>query len=212
MEKCMYVGRAASSVSSTGSIQAMYLRKLILTLTPTRGNYEGSCSDYDQDSWAPCSFFHASRNVVQSLKHLETVQAIEHSAEVNPRKKSGNSYYRSQVTIVFISKSTKSPYILYDTPSKFYPTSHMWCLYASQPLIRVHKIPMFQVIGVYEWTEDLYKVIKTNMCKSEGCHSAHQLPSQKANRQLCKGIYLHSGSCHSAHQLVASSLSFYLHM
>ena len=43
--------------------------------------------------------FHASRNVVQCLKHLETVQVIEHSAEVNPRKKSGNSYYQSQVTI-----------------------------------------------------------------------------------------------------------------
>ena len=72
-----------------------------------------------------CSFFHASRNVVQCLKQLETVQAIEHSADVNPCKKSDNSYYRSQVTIVFISKSTKSPYILYDTLSKFYPTSHM---------------------------------------------------------------------------------------
>ena len=50
---------------------------------------------------------------------------IEHSAKVNARKKSGNSYYRSQVTIVFIRKSTKSPYILYDTQSKFYPTSRM---------------------------------------------------------------------------------------
>ena len=46
-------------------------------------------------------FFHASRNVVQCLKDLETVQAIEHSAVVNACKKSGNSYYRSQVTIAF---------------------------------------------------------------------------------------------------------------
>ena len=43
----MYVGRAASPVSSTGSVQAMYLRKLSLTLIPTRRNDEGSCNDYD---------------------------------------------------------------------------------------------------------------------------------------------------------------------
>jgi len=36
--------------------------------------------------------------------------------------------------------------------------------------------------------------------------------SRKANRQLCKGIYRHSGSCHSAQQLTASSLSLYLRM
>ena len=43
----LYVGGATSSVSFTGSIQAMYVRKLSLTLTHTRGNFEGSCSDYD---------------------------------------------------------------------------------------------------------------------------------------------------------------------
>ena len=36
--------------------------------------------------------------------------------------------------------------------------------------------------------------------------------SQKADRQLRKGIYRHSGSCHSAQQLIASSLSLYLRM
>ena len=125
----MYVGGVVGSVPWKQS-------KLSLTLTLTWGNCEGSCSKYNWDSWTPCIALHASQNVVEHLKRLETIQVIEHSAAVNACKKSNNSYsnYRSQVTTVFIRRSTKSPYILYGTPSKFYPSPRTWCHYASQPL------------------------------------------------------------------------------
>ena len=56
---------------------------LSLMLTLTWGNCEGTCSDYNWDSWALCIALHASRNVVQSLNRLETIQAIEHPAVHN---------------------------------------------------------------------------------------------------------------------------------
>ena len=40
---------------------------------------------------APSIALHASGNVAQCLKRLETIQAIEHSAMVNACKNSGNS-------------------------------------------------------------------------------------------------------------------------
>ena len=49
----------------------------------------------------PCIDLHASWNVAQCQKCLETIQAIEHSAVVNACKKSSNSYYWSQVTNVY---------------------------------------------------------------------------------------------------------------
>ena len=59
---------------------------------------------------------------VQSLKHLETVQAIEHSAMVNAHKK---EWQQLLLITSYNRKGTKSPYILYGTQSKFYPTSRM---------------------------------------------------------------------------------------
>ena len=47
----------------------------------------------------------------------------------------------------------------------------------------------------------MYEVIRRKTCVS-----------RKADRQLCKDIYRHSGSCQSAQQLIASSLSLYLRM
>ena len=108
--------------------------KLSLMLTLTWGDCKGSCNDYNWDSWAPCIALHASRNVVQRLKHLETIQVIEHCAVVNACKKGANSYCWSQVTTVFIRKTTKSPYILYGTPLKFYPSLRTWPHHASRPL------------------------------------------------------------------------------
>ena len=100
--------------------------RLSLMLALTWGKCKGSCSDWD--SWVPCIALHARRNVAQCLKHLEILQAIEHSTVVNACKMSGNSYHWSQVTTVFIRKSTS---ILYGTSSKFYPSPHAWRHHAS---------------------------------------------------------------------------------
>ena len=64
-------------------------------------------------------------------------------------------------------------------------------------LIRVHKLPN---IPRNEKIEELYEVIgrKTRA-------------SPKADRQLCTGIYRHSGSCHSAIATITTSLSLYPH-
>ena len=110
--------------------------KLSVTLTLTWGDCKGSCSDYNWESWAPCIALHASRNVAQRLKRLETIQVIEHSAVVNACKKSANSYCWSQVITAFIRRITKFPYILYGTALKFYPmpSPRTWRHHASQPL------------------------------------------------------------------------------
>ena len=120
--------------------------KLSLTLTLTWGNCKGSRTDYNWDSWAPSIALHASRNVAQRPKRLETIQVIEYSAVVNACKKSGNSYYWSQVITVFIRRTTKSPYILYGTPLKFYPSPRTWRHHASRPLeydgMRMARLPL----------------------------------------------------------------------
>ena len=127
---CMWAGQQV-----LGLLQDLFKRsKLSLTLALTWSNCKGSCSDHNWDSWAPCIALCPSQNIVQRLKHVETIQAIEHSAVVNGCKKSGNSYYWSEVTTVFI-RSTKSPYILYGTPSKFYPSPCVWCHHESRPLM-----------------------------------------------------------------------------
>ena len=107
--------------------------KLSLRLTLARGKCWGSCSDYNWDLWAPHIALHASQNVLRCLKRLETVQVTEHSVVVNGCKNSGNSYYWSQVTTLLIRRSMNSPYILYGTPSKFYPSPRTWRHYASRP-------------------------------------------------------------------------------
>ena len=71
--------------------------KLSLTLTLTWGNCKGSCNNYNWDSWAPSTALHASRNVAQRLKRLETIQMIEHSAVVNSCQKDANNCCWSQV-------------------------------------------------------------------------------------------------------------------
>ena len=76
--------------------------KLSLTLTLTWGDCKGSCNDYNWDSWAPCIALHASRNVAQRLKRLETIQVLEHFAVDNACKKEANTYCWSQVITVFI--------------------------------------------------------------------------------------------------------------
>ena len=108
--------------------------KFSLMLTLARGKCWGSCSNYNWDPWVLHIALHASRNILRRLKRLETVQAIEHSVVVNACKYSGNSYYWSQVTTLLIRRSMNSPYILYGTPSKFYPSLRTWRHYASQPL------------------------------------------------------------------------------
>ena len=80
----MYAGGVVGSVP--WFIQA---NKLSLTLTLT---CEGSCSKYNWDPWTPCIALHASQNVVECLKCLETIQVIEYSAAINACKKSNNSY------------------------------------------------------------------------------------------------------------------------
>ena len=107
---------------------------LTLTLTWLDVTARGSCNDYNWDSWAPCIALHASRNVAQRLKRLETIQVIEHSAVVNACKKGANSYCWSQVITVFIRRTTKSLYILYGTPLKFYPSPRTWRHHASRPI------------------------------------------------------------------------------
>ena len=94
--------------------------KLSLTLTLTWGNCKGSCNHYNWDSWAPSIALHASRNVAQCLKRLETIQVI----------------------MVFIRRTTKSPYILYGMPLKFYPSPHTWRHHASRwlPLHAFHPV------------------------------------------------------------------------
>ena len=109
--------------------------KLSLMLTLTWYNCKGSCNNYNWDSWAPYIALHASRNVMQRLKHLQTIQVIEPSAVVNACKKSANSYYWSQVIMVFIRRSTEFPYILYGTQLKFYPSPRTWRHHASWPLL-----------------------------------------------------------------------------
>ena len=99
--------------------------KVSVMLTLTWGNCEGSCSNYDWDSWVPCIALVAIRNVAQLPKRIETIQSIKHSAVVNACKNSGNIYYWSQVTM-FIRRGTKFPYILYGTPSKFYIRPRTW--------------------------------------------------------------------------------------
>ena len=83
----MYVGWVA------GSVPSFKQSKLYLTL---RGNCKGSCSpcscsNYNLDCGALCIALHASRNVVQHLTRLETIQAIEHSAVVNACVQSDHS-------------------------------------------------------------------------------------------------------------------------
>ena len=53
---------------------------------------------------------------------------------VNGCKNCGNSYYWSQATTLLIRRSMNSLYILYGTPSKFYPSPRTWRHYASWPL------------------------------------------------------------------------------
>ena len=108
--------------------------KLSLTLTLARGKCWSSCSDYNWDPWVPRIALHASRNVPWRLKRLETVQATENSVVVNGCKNSSNNYYWSQVTTLLIRRSMNLPYILYGTPSKFYPSPRTWRHYASWSL------------------------------------------------------------------------------
>ena len=110
--------------------------KLSLMLTLARGKCWGNCRDYNWDLWAPHIALHASWNVLTCLKCLETLRAIEHSVVVNGCKNSGNSYYWSQVTTLLIRRNMNLPYILYGTLSRFYPSPHAWCHYASQPFLQ----------------------------------------------------------------------------
>ena len=131
---CMWAGQRVLCL-----LQNLFKQsKLSLTLTLARAKCWGSCSDYNWDPWAPHIALHASWNVSRCLKHLETVQAIEHSVVVNGCKNNGNSYYWSQVTTMLIRRSMKSTYTLYGTPSKFYPSPRTWRHYASRPLISYH--------------------------------------------------------------------------
>ena len=121
-------------------LQALFKQgKLWLMLTWTWGDCKGSCNNYiyNWDSRAPSIALHASRNVAQRLKRLETIQVIEHCAVDNACKKGANSYCWSQVITVFIRRTTKSPYILYGTSLKFYPSPRMWRHHASRPLKQV---------------------------------------------------------------------------
>ena len=105
--------------------------KLSLMLTVTWGDCKGSW-----DSWVLCIALDPSRNIAQCLKHLETIQVIEHSAVVNACKRSVNSYCWSQF---IIRRTTKFPYILYGTLLKFYPNPSMWRHHASRPLQNASK-------------------------------------------------------------------------
>ena len=127
---CMWAGQRVLDL-----LQDLFKQgNLSLTLTLTWSDCKGSCNDYNWGSWALCIALHASQNVAQRLKHLETIQVIEHSAVVNAFKKSVNSYCWSQVITAFIRRTTKSPYILYGMTMKFYPSPHTWHHHASRPL------------------------------------------------------------------------------
>ena len=58
-------------------------------LTTTECSITWTVSNWDP--WAPHIALHASWNVPRCLKHLETVQAIEHSVVVNGCKNSGTA-------------------------------------------------------------------------------------------------------------------------
>ena len=84
---CMWAGQRVLCL-----LQNLFKQsKLSLTLTLARAKCWGSCSDYNWDPWAPHIALHASWNVPRCLKHLETVQAIEHSVVVNGCKNSGTA-------------------------------------------------------------------------------------------------------------------------
>ena len=146
---CMWAGQRVLCLLQDPFKQS----KLSLMLTLARGKCWGSCysSNNNWDSWALHIALHASRDVARRLKRLETVLAIEHSVVVNGRKNSGNSYYWSQVTTLLIRRSMKSTYTLYGTPSKFYPSPHTWCHYASRPFARALSMSLHLVRCSYAW-------------------------------------------------------------